>query len=255
MADDTFSLMEAQRRRREQADPNARGSRAWALSADRNKEDGAVFGANEEVPEGYDDQFLAQRRYLGHMYGYAGNENLLALSRQRRGLIGAENALPGQEREQIAGLSQEAQRATKAAVKDTRKNFSDRGLLYGGLREGGEAGARGRIATRLAESSSATRKEFAGLKDRYAEAKASLGLQQGQQNVERASMAFDNAMRNQVARMQAIQALGQGAGYAAGAAYGSSGGASSGPRGGAYSSSLVDESYNSPGFRASGGSF
>lgn len=144
------------------------------------------------------------------------------------GRIGLKNALG----ESIAGnkgaemgaqgiLRQEADQALKSGVSNTRKNFNRRGLLYSGMREGGESSVKSSVASKLASDSSSTARDFANQAAKQKEAYAAIGLQNQQQNLELANQAFDTTMRNSIARQQAYQQLGEGVGQAGGLMYGS----------------------------------
>ena len=146
------------------------------------------------------------------------------------GRIGLKNAL-GQSIAGNAGaeagaqgiLKQEADVALKEGLGNTRKNFNRRGLLYSGMREGGEGSVKSSVASKLASDSSSTSRDFANQAAKQKEAYAAIGLQNQQQNLELANQAFDTTMRNSIARQQAYQQLGEGVGQAGGLLYGSRG--------------------------------
>ncbi len=153
------------------------------------------------------------------------------------GRIGLRNSLgesiagnEGMAKEAQGLLSQDADAALKSGTSNTRKNYNRRGLLYSGLREGGEGAVKSAVASKLAKDSSDTSREFAQSAAKQKEAYAAVGLQNQQQTLELANQAFDTTMRNSIARQQAYQQLGEGVGQAAGMYYGSS--SSGGPSGG-----------------------
>lgn len=125
------------------------------------------------------------------------------------------------EGEAIEGIKDTARRSVDAGVKKTRQNYNSRGLLYSGMREGGESGIKSAAASGLAGDISRTKGDYANLLDQQKQAYAQVGLQQQQQQVESANLAFETATRNSVARAQAYQQLASGVGQAAGYYYGS----------------------------------
>jgi hypothetical protein len=142
--------------------------------------------------------------------------NLEARDTQRRGLIQGIESMPGQFQEETDLLKGEANRALESGLSNTRKNFNKRGLLYSGLREGGEQSVKGGVASSLASGMAGATRDYQNLLDQRKQALASLGLQTQAQQLEAANQAFEMTQRNNVARAQAFQQLGQGVGYGAG---------------------------------------
>jgi hypothetical protein len=118
-------------------------------------------------------------------------------------------------------LRDDANSALDAGVKNTRQNYNNRGLLYSGLRQGGEQQVRGSVAAKLGGDLADTKRSYTSLADAQKAAYASIGLQQQQQKVDQANQAFDTVQKNQIAKLQAYQQLGTGVGRAAGYAVGS----------------------------------
>lgn len=140
-----------------------------------------------------------------------------------KGRIGIKNSLA----EQIAGnANQERQsedidrgvagQALGQGLKDTRNNYNSRGLLYSGLREGGENQVRGAVGSQLASTLAGTKRDSANSLSAAQNAYASVDLANQQESLNLAHQAFDTASQNSIARLQAMQQLGSGFGSAAG---------------------------------------
>lgn len=123
--------------------------------------------------------------------------------------------------EEIGLLRGDAGQALDTGLKKTRQNFNSRGLLYSGLREGGEQQVRGRVASALAESEAGARRDTENLITERKKAFASIGLAEQEQRNQLAQAAFEKSYQNSIARRQALQQLGQGVGQAAGYYYAS----------------------------------
>ncbi len=137
--------------------------------------------------------------------------------------------------------------AVGEGLKHTRENYNDRGLLYSGARQGGEAAVRTAGASQLATSMAGTARDAANSKTAAQNAYASVDLASRQDSLNRANAAFDTASANNIARLQAMQQLGSGLGSAAGSIMGSrssSGPSSQNPASGWSPSS--DGSFNAP---------
>lgn len=135
-------------------------------------------------------------------------------------------------------IEQEGSLALGQGLKDTRQNFNRRGLLYSGMREGGEQDVRGRVASTMASQKAQSNADL----DKMASAKyqkaAQVGLQGYQDAVNREAEIAGVNLQNQVARAQMMQQIGQLGGQMAGSYYGnrspSSTPTSSGPMVGDY---------------------
>lgn len=147
-----------------------------------------------------------------------------------------------------------ANEALSSGIKNTRENFNGRGLLYSGMRQGGESKVRSGVAGNLAAGLANTKRDYGNQKDANKMAYAAVGHAQEAMKLDAANQAFDTVTRNNIARMQAYQQLGEGIGGVAGAVYGGRGNTtqtpSSGGNGG-YSSSMNQDgmrnhSYISP---------
>lgn len=103
-------------------------------------------------------------------------------------------------------------------VKHTTQNFNDRGLLYSGMRESGVNKVKAGAASQLSSGLSDTRREYANLKEQQQQAYATIGMQQQQENIQRANQTFDVVSQNNIARQQATQQLAGGIGQIAGMA-------------------------------------
>ncbi len=148
--------------------------------------------------------------------------------------IGLKNSLA----EQISGsddmVKQEqdlekmtAGQAVGQGIKTTRQNYNSRGLLYSGMREGGEQNIRQAGSAQLASTMAASAREGANAKSAAENAYASVDLANQQEMLQRSNEAFDTANQNSIARRQAMQQLGAGVGAAVGSLAGSA--APSGP--------------------------
>ncbi len=144
-----------------------------------------------------------------------------------RSRIGMKNSLA----EQIAGSgdqlskAQDINKATAGSaldqgLKNTRQNYSGRGLLYSGMRQGAEQGVKAGVASQLSSAMTGTARDAANSKMAAQNAYASVDLASQQENLTRANQAFDTASANNIARLQAMQQLGSGLGSAAGSLYG-----------------------------------
>lgn len=143
------------------------------------------------------------------------------------GRIGEKNTLAEQIRtsdDQLA-KAQDINKATagstlEQSLRRTRENYSGRGLLYSGLRQGDEQKAKAGVASQLATTMSGTARDAANSKQVAKNAYASVDLANRQETVANANAAFDTASANNIARLQALQQLGSGLGSAAGTIYG-----------------------------------
>lgn len=151
-----------------------------------------------------------------------------ALLNMYRGRVGIKNSLaeqmaanPEQLSETESNLNQSAGQALGQGLENTRANFNQRGLLYSGQREMGEQKVKGAVAGELSSGLSGARRESANSMSAAQNAYASVDLANQQDALNRANEAFDTASRNNIARMQAMQQLGEGVGRAAGTYLGS----------------------------------
>jgi hypothetical protein len=104
-------------------------------------------------------------------------------------------------------------------TKTIRASANQRGLLYSGMRQGQEAGARGRMASILAQQRAEINKEaedLAAAKDATA---ANVGLAGYDNAIKRADDAYNLASQNEIARRKALAQIGEGVGYGFGAMY------------------------------------
>lgn len=145
-----------------------------------------------------------------------------------KGRIGTKNSLAEQIansernlRKQEDLLTQNAGQALGEGVKNTRQNYNSRGLLYSGLRQGGEQQVKQGVASSLNAGVSGAKQDAYKSRTSAQNAYAAVDLANAQESLNMAHQAFDTATRNSIARMQAMQQLGQGVGAVAGAYYGS----------------------------------
>lgn len=156
-----------------------------------------------------------QRTALSQMSAIQQRGNL------RSGLQSAINDAPGQMEDELGLLRNQASDNLNKGIRSTRKNYSDRGLLYSGIRQGAEASKRNEAASTLASNEAGVRQDFANLTDKRKQAIASLGMDSQNRSLELADQALESSMRNRVARLQAMETLAGGLGAAAGTYYGS----------------------------------
>jgi hypothetical protein len=169
--------------------------------------------------------------YAGDARGFAGStdastvqsalNNLLARSANRQGIKSSLNAMPGMEQQEEGLLKRDASDAMGQGIRNTRQNYNQRGLLYSGMREGGEAKVRAQTAGTLESQIASTRQDYAKATDAKQQALVSLGMADEKEKLDRANALFETTTKNNIARQQAFQQLGEGVGYAAGAYYGS----------------------------------
>ena len=151
-----------------------------------------------------------------------------ALLNMYKSRIGIKNSLA----EQIANngnqlqsekdsLNLEAGRALDQGVRGARQNYNRRGLLYSGMREGAEQGARGAVAGAYASGMAGAERESANSLEAAKSAYDQVDLATQQEALTRANQAFDTASANNIARLQAMQQLGYGLGRVGGLVAGS----------------------------------
>ena len=163
----------------------------------------------------------SSRGMPGDYKEYEAARNRVALKKAlAEGISGA----PSQLQDELGLLKNDAGAALDSSLRSTRKNFNDRGLLYSGLREGGEQQARGRVASALAQGQTEARRESANLVDKRKAAFASIGLAEQEKKNEMANQAFESSYKNSIARRQAMQELAGGIGQGIGMYYGQGGG-------------------------------
>ncbi len=180
-----------------------------------------------------------------------------ALLNMYKGRIGMKNSLS----EQIGSADEnltKAQDLNKSVsgqavgegLKNTRQNYNGRGLLYSGMRQGGEQQVRTTGASQLASAMAGTARDSANAKSAAQNAYASVDLANQQDMLKRSEEAFDTSNANSIARRQAMQQLGSGVGSAIGTYMGGRG--PSTPSGGSYSNPASGYDFNSNGMQRTG---
>lgn len=149
-----------------------------------------------------------------------------------------DNSLGGLKEQAGNQIQNEGNLALESGLKHNNQDFNRRGLLYSGLREAGETGVKGRVASTMANQRSQSNQDLGKMATAKYTKAAQVGLQGYQDAVNREAEIEGINLQNQVARAQAMQQLGNTAGYAAGAYYGSRGTPSS-PSTGGYSTSTT----------------
>lgn len=109
-----------------------------------------------------------------------------------------------------------ANQALDSGTRNTRQNYNQRGLLYSGMREGGEQAVRGAVAGQYARGMAGAERDVANSVQGAKNAYAAVDLANQQEQLKMANAAFDTAHANNIARLQAMQQLGAGVGYAGG---------------------------------------
>lgn len=109
-------------------------------------------------------------------------------------------------------------------LNQTRKNFSSRGLLYSGLRQGAEGQKRGAAASMYAQGRADINRELDDRALAMRQAAAQVNLQNYQQIQDNMARMESLRMENAIQRRQQAAALGRGLGYLGGAALGSADG-------------------------------
>ncbi len=177
---------------------------------------GAAAAQNELDKESAGDTGVSNAEQMAILNGYKARIGLKnSLSEQ----IGGSDAQTKSELDAEKAISGSA---VGQGIKTTRTNYNGRGLLYSGMREGGEQNIRQAGASQLASSMAATTREGANAKTAAQNAYASVDLANQQEMLQRSNEAFDTASANSIARRQALQQLGAGVGGAMGSIVGSS---------------------------------
>lgn len=101
-------------------------------------------------------------------------------------------------------------------LEQTRKNYSSRGLLYSGLRQGAEADKRGEAAGLLAQGRASINTDLSQMAQSKKQIAAQVGLAGYQQALDSAHELSNMQMQNALARRKNAASLGQGLGYAIG---------------------------------------
>lgn len=147
-----------------------------------------------------------------------------------KGRIGMKNTLAQQiasspqqlqmQKDQVTGATN---RALDQGTRNTRQNFNSRGLLYSGMREGGEQAVRGAVAGQYGRGMAGAERDNANSVSAAQNAYAAVDLANQKDAMDKANAAFDTASANNIARLQAMQQLGAGVGQSAGMIAGSYG--------------------------------
>lgn len=151
-----------------------------------------------------------------------------ALFNMYLGRINQRNALAEQianaegkgKQDTMSSIYGEATRALGQGLKKTTENYNSRGLLYSGLREGGEQKVRAGVGAKLSSDIAGTNREMANVAAKAKQAYAAIGQANQQQMIDLANQTFETASRNNVARLQAYQQFGGGIGAMAGTIFG-----------------------------------
>lgn len=130
-----------------------------------------------------------------------------------------EQGLGGMQKSASDQIQREGDLAQKEGLQGTRRGYNRRGLLYSGLREGGEQSVRGRVASTMSQQKAQSNKELTDMAKAKWTTAAQAGLQGYQDAVNREAEIEGINLQNQVARAQSMQQLGQIGGQAAGSYY------------------------------------
>lgn len=196
------------------SDPYKYGYAAGGFS-DSDADVRGLANASNELQNPYEGTSSAEQQALFNMYkGRVETKNSLAEQ-----IAGSDKNL----RDQQDVLTGQAGQALGEGLKNTRKNYNSRGLLYSGLRQGGEQQVKQGVAGSLDSGISGAKRDAYKSRTSAQNAYAAVDLANSQESLNLAHQAYDTASRNSIARMQAMQQLGQGVGAVAGAYYGSRG--------------------------------
>lgn len=135
---------------------------------------------------------------------------------QKNSLGQAINANPSQMGSAQENLRQQSNQSLGQGINSTRSNYNSRGLLYSGLREGGEAQIKNAVSGNLASAEAGTTADYQNSMAAEKTAYGSVDLASAAQNIQMATDAYNTASQNNIARLQAMQQLGTGVGKAAG---------------------------------------
>lgn len=163
----------------------------------------AYFGSGPKPPSGGEDPNVTALR--NKLFGEAQD---------------FEKSLPGLQSQAGNQIEAEGDMALQSGLKGTKQNFNRRGLLYSGLREAGEQSVRGKVASTMAGQKAEANQDLRKMATAKATKAAQVGLQGYQDSVNREAEIAGISLKNQVARAQAMQQLGQTGGYIAGSMYG-----------------------------------
>jgi hypothetical protein len=130
------------------------------------------------------------------------------------------NNLDNYAGDQYGLLKKDVEQGLSQGIDQTRKNYSSRGLLYSGLRQGAESKQRGQAASQLAQGRAGINSDLMSMAVAKKKTAAQVGLATFEQAQAQASELSNLQMQNAIARRRNAQQLGQGLGYAAGAYYG-----------------------------------
>lgn len=151
-----------------------------------------------------------------------------------------EKGLGGMQKSASDQIGKEGDMALEKGLTGNRRNYNRRGLLFSGLREGGDQDVRGRVASTMAGQKAQSNKELSDMAKSKWNTVAQVGLQGYQDSVNREAEIAGISLQNQVARAQSMQQLGQVGGQATGYFYGGGGQQSTPNTGtGGYSSSYT----------------
>ncbi len=188
---------------------------------------GQRFGVLDFDSSGSNDQDVRQAQKYQNMISNpnegsdynADNANL----QMYRSRIGLKNSLAeriANGNMELQGDKDEITRSTNQALdegtRNTRQNYNQRGLLYSGMREGGEQAVRGAVAGQYASGMAGAERDVGNEVQGAKAAYGAVDLASQQEQLKMANSAFDTAHANNIARLQAMQQLGQGVGYGAG---------------------------------------
>lgn len=198
----------------------------------RNKQDSQLFQQyGGGAGYGYQDADVRRMQELQNALanGISGLDQGVdqgALAAQIKALqarIGLKNELgsaiatnPEEMGQSVQNQRELANEALSSGIHKTRQNYNSRGLLYSGLREGGEQGIKGKVGSSLASNIASTKRDYQNTLASEKAAYTSLGFAQQAADLERANQAFEVTTRNNIARAQAYEQLGYGVGSLAG---------------------------------------
>lgn len=138
------------------------------------------------------------------------------ISDQEKAIADFEKNRAQRESEAIRQTTTATKQALQDRLRGERSSFASRGLLYSGLREEGEARARGEAAANVAKQKESINRSFMSAKNRLDELYNKMRFGAAEQAVIDADTAYETALSEAQGNMGAIGALGSALGAGVG---------------------------------------
>lgn len=127
--------------------------------------------------------------------------------------------LPQMKNDQYESAANAGHAALDDTTRTIRASANQRGLLYSGLRQGQEAGARQRMASTLASQRAEINREAESLANSKDEVVGNVGLAGYDAAQKRAEDAYNLNLQNEINRRRGMAQIGEGVGYGLGTYY------------------------------------